>query len=80
MREDSPTLPHSLDIAPDLLDGLRRVDRRNLRVRVAQRVGEPADAAPVSFQAGGHNEVVVGQVDAVGGADGVVGRVEGGDA
>lgn len=79
VRENRPPPLEPLDVPPHLLHRLRRVDGRHLGLRVPQRVGQAGDAGEVGLEPGGDDEVVVGDVQAFGGEDGVVGGVEGGD-
>jgi hypothetical protein len=79
LGEDGLALLKILDVAPHLLDRLVRVDGRDAAGGVLEGILEARDAGKVSLEAGGHHEVVIGEVDALGGLDGIVLGVKAGD-
>lgn len=60
LREDGLPGAQGIDVVPDLVTGLVRVDRGHAGGGVRQGLGEPSDVFPIGLQTGGDHEGLVG--------------------
>jgi len=76
LREDRASRPKRVDVLPDLVARLVRVDTRHTAGRVRERLGQALDRTKVHLEPGRDDEGVVRELAARVCADGIVRRVE----